>query len=386
MHMANQQRSQIVDFQQEDRTLIIHWGDEHKSLFHYIWLRDACFSAESGNPKAGKKKFRIIDVPLDIVPRSVRLSETNSIEIIWEQDGHTSLYEGEWLRDHCYSKEERLSRRPQPILWDSHLDKDKLKVPYDGVLNNESDRLRLFQTIKDYGICIVQNVPPQRGELEKFAGSIGPIIENDFGPIFEIIVKPDEKGVSVANSQKALVPHTDDPYRESPPGIIFFHCLAANTDGGGQSIFVDMFSIAKILREQDPEGFALLTRYEQSFQTQKTGELDITASSPIFSLNSFGEVKAVRVSNLFAAPFDLPEETVEPFYKAYRKFMQLYMDSQYWFSIGLRPGDLAIFDNYRVLHGRTAINVVNQKRHLCQCYLARDYIYSQLALLKERLS
>ena len=109
-------------------------------------------------------------------------------------------------------------------------------------------------------------------------------------------------------------------------------------------------------------------------------------SSPVFCLDSDGNLREVRMSNLFPAPLNLPEEIVEPFYAAYRKLMQLYTDQRYCLKQGLQPGDLVMFDNHRILHGRTAIVINNQVRHLRYCSVDRDYFYSQRQLLKQNIS
>lgn len=150
-------------------------------------------------------------------------------------------------------------------------------------------------------------------------------------------------------------------------------------------MFVDGFKIAEVLREQDPDAFDLLTRYEVCFRKDDGDQIHMEAYSPIITVDHHGNVTNVHINNLFAAPFDLPEEIVEPFYMALRRLTQLYTDSNYWLTIGLRPGDLVVFDNHRLLHGRTAIGTQNLHRHLRHCYVERDYLYSPLRVLARRL-
>ncbi|NEQ16770.1 MAG: gamma-butyrobetaine hydroxylase, partial [Moorea sp. SIO3E2] len=216
--------------------------------------------------------------------------------------------------------------------------------------------------------------------------SFGPLLETNYGRVFEIVVDPEESQKSVANSQINLIPHTDDAYQYAPPGIIFFHCLMANNDGSGQSTFVDGFQIAEVLRQEDREAFDLLCRYEVPFRKYYSNRIDMRFSSPVFCLDSGGNLKEVRISNLFPAPLDLPEEIIEPFYAAYRKLMQLYTHPKYCLKQGLQPGDLVMFDNHRILHGRNAIGIQNQRRHLRYCSVDRDYFQSWRRLLEKNLS
>lgn len=105
-------------------------------------------------------------------------------------------------------------------------------------------------------------------------------------------------------------------------------------------------------------------------------------SSPVFCLDSNGNLKEVRISNAFSAPLDLPEEVIEPFYRAARKLMELYTDPKYCLKLGLQPGDMVMFDNHRILHGRTAIGKQNLSRHLRYGSVDRDYFHSQRRLLE----
>ncbi len=377
---------QISKVQQDQRKLFVYWADGHRSTFHYLWLRDNCYCSICGDPRHGEKRFRIVDVPLDIEPLSVHWNSSNALEIVWKPDGHKSIYDAQWLRQHCYSATEREHRQHRPILWDSQIVTNLPQIGYEEVQTGDAGRLQLLKYLRDYGICFVRNVPPQKGELESFAQSFGALLETNYGRVFEIVVDPEESQKSVANSQINLIPHTDDAYQYAPPGIIFFHCLMANNDGSGQSTFVDGFQIAEILRQDHSEAFELLCRYEITFQKHYEDRIDMRFSSPVFCLDSGGNLKEVRISNLFPAPLNLPEEIIEPFYAAYRKLMQLHTDPRYCLQQGLQPGDLVMFDNHRVLHGRTAIGIQNQRRHLRYCSVDRDYFYSWRRLLEKNLS
>jgi len=367
----NANKYEISAVRQDNKQLFVHWGDGHKSTFHYLWLRDNCYCSACGDPRLGKKRFRIIDVPADVQPQSVYCENGNALEITWKPDEHRSVYEARWLRMHCYSATEHR----KPILWDSNI-----RLPqttYEEVLNGDAGRRLMLEQVRDYGICLVRNVPPQMGELESFAESLGPIMESHYGRVFDLVVIADEERKSVANSEESLILHTDDPYLYTPPDIVFIHCIKANDDGSGQSTFVDGFQIAEVLRLENPSAFELLCRHEIPFHKQYDEQINMRAHSPVISLDTHGNLLGVRISNLFAAPFDLPAEIVEPFYAAYRKLMELYTDPQYLLKLELRPGDMVIFDNHRILHGRTEIGK-QQARHLRWCSMQRDYLHSAL--------
>jgi gamma-butyrobetaine dioxygenase len=74
------------------------------------------------------------------------------------------------------------------------------------------------------------------------------------------------------------------------------------------------------------------------------------------------------------------------FYAAYRKFALLLRDSRFQLQYRMRAGDLVVFDNQRILHGRTPFSSAKYPRHLRGCYLTRDSVYSEAALLRRQFA
>jgi gamma-butyrobetaine dioxygenase len=93
-------------------------------------------------------------------------------------------------------------------------------------------------------------------------------------------------------------------------------------------------------------------------------------------------VKAVHYNSRSIAPLRLAPHDAGPFYAAYRRFAALLRDSRFHLQFKLRDGDLVAFDNQRTLHGRTAFSSARYPRHLRGCYLTRDSVYSEGALLR----
>ena len=82
------------------------------------------------------------------------------------------------------------------------------------------------------------------------------------------------------------------------------------------------------------------------------------------------------------APLRLPAEETALYYDAYRRFAQLLRDARFQLRMRLEAGMLVVFDNQRVLHGRSAFSSARYPRHLRGCYLSRDSVYSETALLR----
>ena len=82
------------------------------------------------------------------------------------------------------------------------------------------------------------------------------------------------------------------------------------------------------------------------------------------------------------APLRLAVAECRAFYAAYRRFGELLRERAFQLTTRLADGDLILFDNQRILHGRTGFASARHPRHLRGCYLTRDSVYSQAALLQ----
>jgi gamma-butyrobetaine dioxygenase len=85
------------------------------------------------------------------------------------------------------------------------------------------------------------------------------------------------------------------------------------------------------------------------------------------------------------APLRIDPRATARFYRAYRVFAELLREPGHQLRFALRDSDLVLFDNQRILHGRTAFSSVRHARHFRGCYLTRDSVYSETALLRRRM-
>ena len=158
------------------------------------------------------------------------------------------MYPAAWLRDHCYSPEERQRRRHQPVLWTGALSSQKPAMDYREIIA-EIGLLRMLELVRDYGFVLVHGVPIRLNEVEKVGALVGRLKENNYGRVFDVVagVGP-EIG---ATNRYELPPHTDDPFRYTPPGLTLFHCLQASAHGG-ETQLVDAFKIARFCGNWNP--------------------------------------------------------------------------------------------------------------------------------------
>ena len=195
---------------------------------------------------------------------------------------------------------------------------------------------------------------------------IGPIQATNYGDTWSIdaVVDP----VSEVESDRALAVHTDLPYRGAPPGAQLL--LACRSDvAGGASTLVDGHEAAARLAASDPAAFDLLTHVPVEHPYVRE-EVEIVGRAPLIELDADGALGTIRrAPDLMGSPSVGPEQADE-FYAALRAWWRLLDDPGRTHIVRLAPGDLLLFDNHRMLHGRTAFQLgASGRRVLRGCYL-----------------
>ena len=360
----------------------VTWKDGKKHLFHFIWLRDNCRCSDCGDPSVGRRQLRLTDLDLHINTKKITCIENSKLKIVWP-DEHVSLFSSDWLREHAYSTDFKTEHCFEPRLWDDDYRKEILPIPYDTVNKDDSGLFDALTQVQHTGLCFIEDSPPKPGILESLANRIGPIQESNFGRVQDLIL--DYRKRSVANRGIALKPHTDEPYRASPPGLLMFHCITTDIAGQGNSIFLDGFEISEQLKKEDPDGFNCLVQHPQNFRRHFQDDVDLIAEFPVIKVDSMDRVCGVRINDRVAGPAQIPPSAVTTYYRAMKRLLELSEDSNRWLRKRLRPGDIAIFDNHRILHGRTDLTI-NSKRWLQWVQVNRGDFYSKLRILTNRLN
>jgi trimethyllysine dioxygenase len=233
--------------------------------------------------------------------------------------------------------------------------------------------------IEKYGFCFVNGVPVNPESTEKLLCRIAFIRTTHYGKFWDFtsnLAKAD-----LAYTTMKLDAHTDTTYFTDPVGLQLLHLL--EFDGvGGESLLVDGFRAARILREEDPTAYRILSHI--GIPSHSAGNNDIfiqpSTTNPILTHNlNTGQLGQIRWNNSDRSTMDQwnNADDVPLFYDAIRKWNEILSrkDGELWTQ--LRPGRALIFDNWRVLHGRSAFS---GHRRLCGGYINRDDYVSRLRL------
>ena len=210
----------------------------------------------------------------------------------------------------------------------------------------------MYESLLDfykYGFVIFENVPTQDNFIVNFANSIGSIRRTNFGEFFNVKSKPNPN--DLAYTSLPLAPHTDNPYRKPVPCIQLLHCIE-NEVGGGLSTLVDGLAVTEELKKEHPSFFQILTEIKVRFQFVDDNVV-LEAWAEMIQLDENKRLKQVRFSpRLDFVPL-MDKEKLELYYAARNKISEMYNSKKFRIEFKLKPGDLLMMDNYRLLHGRT---------------------------------
>ena len=363
-----------------DDELVIHWKDDKQSRLYSHWLRDHCQMPTSRNSDNGQRLLSVIDIPENTVIEQVELDEAGNVCVRFQPESHLSIFSQHWLRENCYHLNQQFDDRSASCkqLWQANdFTNDLPRINYDYMCQNNQGKLNALRFVRDLGFCVLENVPRIEGQVLDVISKIGYTRETNYGSIFEVRTEVNPNNLAYTNM--GLGSHTDNPYRDPVPTVQLLHCLENSTEGG-DSVLVDGFKAASVLREESKENFDALTSTWVNYRFSDNNA-DLRSRVPMIELNDRGEVVKVRYNNRSIDAIKLPADKIRAFYKAYRHWGEIIERADLKTTFKLSPGDLMLFDNTRVMHARTAFSK-RGKRHLQGAYTDLDGLYSLLNVLE----
>jgi gamma-butyrobetaine dioxygenase len=357
--------------------LRLEWADGFRVDLPAIWLRD--FRPEDRDPSTGQRLVDIADLPEQPRLAFARI-QGDALFVGWEEPGTPATR-------YCF-RQVRVAatpRRPRPgpapRLWDASTAHRLHHGDYEMVLADDASRRAFLYALARDGVAFLHGSPPREGLVLEAARLIGYVRETNYGKLFNVraVVEPNNLAFTAA----ALGLHIDNPYRDPVPGLQLLHCVRACAEGGG-SVFVDGYAVAAGLRERCPAEFATLTQVPVRFAWSDAGA-ELEAERPFIRLDRTGAISEVAYNNRSIQPVSLSREETLAFYRAYRAWSLALRDPAFHHRFTLQPGDIVAFDNVRAVHGRDAYNPAMGDRLLQGCYVDRDALYSELAVLNRKL-
>ncbi|KAI8370459.1 uncharacterized protein BYT42DRAFT_89433 [Radiomyces spectabilis] len=371
-------------------TLSVQWPEsDQASHYSYLWLRDNCQCEQCLHPSNRQKLHSSADVPLDIAPVSVTVEDDHAT-IVWNKplrhrskEQHSSRYPLSFLRQYASRQASEAFRvnNIMPRTWNRDQYEHKW-ISHDDYMNTDHGLRSVVNQLCRDGLVFLKGVPLEDVSVTRVAERIGPIQETFYGRDFN--VKNIAKSKNIAYTSLYLGFHMDLMYLDCPPGVQLLHSLK-NSVKGGASIFVDSFRAVELMKEQYPEDYQVLKDTLVTFHYINDGHhmyyrrptivTDEKHSGPAWDMH-------VNYAPQFQGPIDelSPTET-KRFYHAFQRFADFIEDEKLRYQITLQPGELVLFANRRVLHGRTEFDPTSGDRHLKGTYLSLDSLKDKLRVL-----
>ena len=348
-----------------------------KKEIHPFWLRER---VNSENFLDQKTQQRLFDPTM--LKSSSEISKVNIsdkfLEVSFKDGSYAKLVIENILKE--FEKDNELYFINK-ISWKSDFQNNNI-YKFD---KNFFEEKIMYESLLDfykYGFVIFENVPTKDNFIVNFANSIGSIRRTNFGEFFNVKSKPNPN--DLAYTSLPLAPHTDNPYRKPVPCIQLLHCIE-NEVGGGLSTLVDGLAVTEELKKEHPSFFQILTEIKVRFQFVDDNVV-LEDWAEMIQLDENKRLKQVRFSpRLDFVPL-MDKEKLELYYAARNKISEMYNSEKFRIEFKLKPGDLLMMDNYRLLHGRTEYNANEGNRFLQGCYIDYDSTEGKLKHLKRKFN
>ena len=342
--------------------LHVYFNNEREEIYPNIWLRDHARDEENWDKRSNQRKTftATLDFKLKIKSAEI-LDNGKSIKIIWPDLEKPVTYSYEFLFNNSLNNKSKIDSLK---LWKENDLDDQIYIDFETVQSNEGYK-KFLKNLYQYGFSVVQNCKTEMSSVENIVNKIGYVRNSIFGGLWSF--ESNEDKADSAYTQEELRPHTDATYSNDAPGLQLLLCCDYKAKGG-DSIMVDGFKIAEIIKKDNKELFEILSTINVKGSYIGDGVF-LEAERPIFNLNSKKELFQVSFNNYDRAPFRFEKDLTIKFYEAIRTFDLMANSKEYQWRHILKPGELLIFNNWRVLHGRGSFDGT---RKISGCYINKE--------------
>ena len=354
----------------QDRNLLVRFSGGVEAMFDYFWLRDHATDAGSYDSRSHQRELFTAAIDKDVRPLAVTLADDGSgIELRWPGSALPAFYGEDFLQSFRAPAGSAVQSLAGGIPWGGGRSVDAARYHFSRVAA-EIDSL--FEQLVRNGFAIITGCPTDERAVNAVAELLGGVQSTIFGEVWTFAA--DETRADSAYTPRELRPHTDATYSHDAPGLQMLLCCHYDAEGG-ESILVDGLAIFNVLKEENADLLRALQSVEVPGQYLGDG-WHLKASRPVFRCDPVtGELRQVSFNNYDRAPFRLTDEEMRRFYDGLGAFDAMANDPARQWRYLLKPGEMMIFDNWRVLHGRGAFT---GQREMAGCYVSRENFESRL--------
>ena len=269
--------------------------------------------------------------------------------------------------------------RPEPVLWLQPEHCAATPVDFSAYLADDAALAEALSQVAAFGLVRLTGAGDDPGAVEQAVARFGFIRETNYGRLFDVRVEAEPS--NFAFTERALDLHADNPYRDPVPTLQVLHAIQADDAGGGETLFVDGFAHAEALRRERPSAFVILASEPVRFTFREASGAAWSAHYPVLETDGEGTLRTVRVNHrsLDLEPRDADAQ--DAWYDAYLDLYRRLHAPGTALERRLEPGELVIFDNRRLLHGRRAY-ARGGARWLRGAYADSDGLHATLTRLQ----
>ncbi len=342
--------------------LHVYFFNEMDEIYPNIWLRDHAKDEENWDKRSNQRKTFTAALDFNLKIKNAEIIENGKqIEILWPDLKKPVTYSYDFLLSNSLNSK---TKKNNLKLWKENELNDEIFIDFETVQSNEGFK-KFLKILYQYGFSVVKNCKSEISSVENIASKIGYVRNSIFGGLWSF--ESNEDRADSSYTQEELRPHTDATYSNDAPGLQLLLCCEYKAKGG-DSIMVDGFKIAEIIKKENKELFEVLSKTNVKGNYIGDGVF-LEAERPIFNLNSKKELFQVSFNNYDRAPFRFEKDLTIKFYEAIKKFDLMVNDKEYQWKHILKPGELLIFNNWRILHGRSSFYGT---RKISGCYINKE--------------
>ena len=340
----------------------ILFSNDKEDNFLNIWLRDHARDEDSWDHRSNQRKIYTAKLdPKLYIKKAILKDNGKSVDILWSDLKKPINYTSNFFLEN--------SIKPKKIkdnikIWDKKDIGKDIYTDFQNTITNDGFK-EFLEKLYKFGFVVIQNCKTEMSSVEKIAKKIGYVRESIFGGLWSFESNNDM--ADSAYTQDELRPHTDSTYSNDAPGLQLLLCCHYEATGG-ESIMVDGFKIAEKIYKENRDLYKLLSEIEVTGQYIGDGVF-LEAKRPVFKLNSDKELIQVSFNNYDRAAFRMDDEKTLKFYDAIREFDLIANNREYQWRHILKPGELLIFNNWRILHGRGSFK---GDRKMSGCYINKE--------------
>ena len=352
----------ITQIEQASDCLKVTFSDGVTAAYDYFWLRDHATDCESYDARSHQRELYTASIDPGVVPICAELAD-GSVRVSWPGVGREAIYSPDFLIAFRSSSADLLNPMSLGLSWNSKSTFDRATISFDDALASSGEELGV--RLAPNGFLLVTGCPLEEYSAQMVAQKFGYVRHTLFGGIWTF--SDNEAMADSAYTPKLLRPHTDGTYSHDAPGLQLLLCLHYEAEGG-YSTLADGLRIYQQMQSEVPDLASVLMQVSVPGQYIGDGS-HLRAERPVFRCDESGKLRQVSFNNYDRAPFRVEDELMQQFYRALRYFDQLANDESMQWRRVLAPGEMIVFDNWRLLHGRTAYA---GQRKMAGCYVNRE--------------